>query len=93
MARTVVLAPDTTAATSDAIEVAAGAVVTVGIYAETAGPLPDTGHLVLQETPGIANSVDRLTPNKRSTVLSGPGIFHVQRPPLSGLPVGVFTEA
>lgn len=93
MARTIVLAPDVTAATSDPIEVAAGSVVTVGIYADTAGALSDVRCIVRQETPGIANSIDRLTQNKRSTVLSGPGIFHVQRPPLGGLPVGVFTEA
>jgi len=91
MAQNSILAPGNSAATSTDIVVAAGEAVTVGIYAASAAR-PSVQFLVLQDTPGADNAVDRLGNTKMATVLSGPGTYRVQRPAYTGDAFGVFTE-
>lgn len=94
MAQATVLAADVTAAVSTDIVVAAGAVVTVGLFSASAGRLPEgTVLAVEQDTPGADSVVDYLHNHKRTAVLSGPGTFRVRRPAYTGTAFGVFTEA
>lgn len=90
----IVLAADVTAGVSSDILVAAGAVVTVGIFSAAAGKLPEgMVFAVEQVTPGASNVADYLHNHKRTAVLSGPGTFRVRRPAYTGTAFGVFTEA
>lgn len=94
MTQTTVLEPAATAAASTDIVVAAGAVVTVGIYAATAVALPVGVHFdVKQDTPGADNHAARLSNTARTTVLTGPGTFRVSRPAYTGPAFGAFVEA
>lgn len=91
MANTV-LAAGTTAATSTDIMVAAGAVVTVGIFAATTVLEKGQRAIVYQDTPGADVQIAELSMDKPSTVISGPGTFRVKRPALAVTGIGVFTE-
>lgn len=94
MAQNFILAPAATAATSTDIVVAAGAVVTVGIYSAAGGILPSgVDFTVYQDTPDGDNYVARLSNFSRTTALSGPGTYRVKRPAYTGTAFGVFTEA
>lgn len=92
MAQSTVLASSTDSGTSTDITVAAGAVVTVGLYAD-AGSHLDGAVLarVWQDTPGADNFVCLLTNGFPSTVLSGPGTFRVIKEG-NAHSYGVFTE-
>lgn len=93
MAQATVLAPGNTAATSTDIVVAAGASVTVGIFALIAGRLPGGVQFVVsQATPGADNTIARLDNNSSATVLAAPGTYRVHRPAYTGHEFGVFTE-
>lgn len=90
MAQNTILAAGTTAATSTDVVVAAGAVVTVGIF--SAVEIPDSVRVsVRQDTPSGDNFVTHLTGRTLSVVLSGPGTFRVYRP-VTTVSLGVFTE-
>lgn len=94
MAQATVLAADTTAATSTDIVVAAGEIVTVGIFAATAARLPSGVQLLVeQDTPGADNTIARLDNTATATVLAGPGTYRVTRPAYEGTAFGVFTES
>jgi hypothetical protein len=93
MTQSTVLAAGTTADASTDIVVAAGSVVTVGIFAATAADLPIEAIFdVMQDTPGADNVAARLHQANRTTVLSGPGTFRVKRPAYTGSAFGVFVE-
>lgn len=93
MAQTTILAAGTAAATSTDIVLAAGAVATVGIFAETAISLPAGEQFtVVQVTPGAANYAGMLTNGERAIQIVGPGTFQVKRP-LTTAAFGVFLDA
>ncbi|MNZ32164.1 hypothetical protein D3C78_494860 [compost metagenome] len=93
MTQTTVLAAGVTSATSSDIVVAAGEQITVGLFSAAAGHLPHGLQIpVMQKTPGADNFISSLTDARRTTVLSGPGIFRVQRPAYTGTAFGAFTE-
>ena len=97
MTQSTILATGTTAATSTDIVIAAGAVVTVGIFCAALDvptgldwePIQFT---VLEKTPGADNKIDTLNFGKKAVVLSGPGTYRVSRPAYTGSPFGVFVE-
>lgn len=94
MAQNTVLAAAQTAATSSDIVVAAGSVVTVGLFS-TSGSIPPGFECTIDaDTPGGSVYVGRLSHSCRNTVLSGPGTFRVRRPNISdvGVNIGVYTE-
>lgn len=94
MAQSTILAAGNTEATSTDVVVAAGATVTVGVFAATADSLPPPVTLsVLQDTPGADNTVALLNNNLRALSLAGPGTFRVFRPAYTGTAFGVFLEA
>jgi len=93
MAQSTVLAVAATSATSTDIIVAAGNVVTVGIYAAATVLQEGQRAIVYQDTPGADVFVAELSMDRPSTVLAGPGTFRVKRPALSVTGIGVFTEA
>lgn len=89
----IVLAADVTAGVSTDIAVAAGSLVTVGLFSAAAGRLPEgLVFAIEQATPGASNVAYLLHNGKRTAVLSGPGTFRVRRPPYVGTAFGVFTE-
>lgn len=93
MTQTTILAPGLTQAPSADIVVAAGAVVTVGIYSvapAVLGAMSDFS--IMQVTPGYENYVGSLGNSHRATQLNGPGTFRVRRPELSGQAFGVFKD-
>jgi hypothetical protein len=98
MTQSTILAAGITGATSTDIVVAAGAVVTVGMFCADAdkpanyADLIATKFEILQDTPGADNVVSFLNYTKPSTVLSGPGTFRVKRIAYVGKPFGVFSE-
>lgn len=93
MTQSTILASGTTAATSTDIVVAAGAIVTVGIFSANPGAsLAGRGLEVLQVTPAADNLVTVLDETQRSTQLNGPGTFKVARPVLATA-FGVFLDA
>ena len=93
MAKATILAANTTSATSSDVTVAAGAQVTIGIFAT--GTIPAGVQVSVSiDTPGDdsnATVLNNITPN---AVISGPGTFRAGRPDISayGVSVGVFTE-
>lgn len=97
MTQSTILATGITAATSTDIVIAAGAVVTVGIFCAALDvptgldwePIQFT---VLEKTPGADNKIDTLNFGKKDVVLSGPGTYRVSRPAYTGSPFGVFVE-
>lgn len=97
MTQTSILAPASTAGTSTDIVVAAGAVVTVGIYAAAENSrLPLGVHFSIKaDTPGGDNELHdaALRQNSRQTVLAGPGTYRVSRPDYTGTGFGVYIES
>lgn len=86
-----ILAPGTSAGTSDDIVIAAGASVTVGIYCATDRSLPaGISFSVVQATPGADAPVAALGNDARALRLAGPATFRVKRPAYSGHAFGVF---
>lgn len=94
MAQNTVLAAAQTAATSSDIVVAAGSVVTVGLFSTSGSIPPGFECLIDQDSPGGDIYVGKLSHSCRQTVLSGPGTFRVRRPLITsiGVNIGVFTE-
>lgn len=92
MTQSTILAAGTTAATSSDVIVAAGAVVTVGIFASS-GAIPDgVTCSIFIDTPGAdALLHERLDANQPSVQLTGPGTFRVCRP-VTSTSIGVFSE-
>ena len=87
------LSPRTAAGTSTPIVVAAGASVTVGIYAATdLLLLASESFTVLQTTPGASNYIGSLGGGTRSVQLIGPGTFTVKKPATASA-FGVFLDA
>lgn len=92
MGQSTILASGTTGATSSDVPVAAGSVVSVGVFmssgvALSQGPLA----VVMMDTPGGDIPIKTLTEAEPATVLSGPGTFRVVRAPCS-VAIGVFSE-
>lgn len=93
MPQSIILAPGNTSAASSDIVIAAGDVVTVGIYSAADAALPVSAQFsVVQDTPGADNVVDYLVGAKRAVQLMGPGTFRVRRPAYDGAGFGVFLE-
>lgn len=92
MGQSTILAAGTTAATSSDVTVAAGSVVTVGIFASTGQPnVMGPVCTVFEDTPGGDVGVAILSADNPSTVLTGPGTFRVVRSPVAEA-IGVFSE-
>ena len=93
MTQATILAANTTAATSTDIAVAAGAVVTVGIFSASEAQLPmGVNFTVMVDTPG-ADSVEAVLDNQRRTVqVNGPATYRVKRPAYTGTAFGVYSE-
>lgn len=92
MAQSTILAAGTTAATSTDVVVAAGASVTVGLFAATELTLQAGAVLtVMIDTPGADNIVQVLDNTQRQVQLFGPGTFRVKRP-VTPAAFGVFLE-
>lgn len=86
-----ILAPGLTAAVSTTIDVAAGAVVTVGIYAATDAQPPNHPVFTIEQTtPGAVNKIGTLDGESRFFVLDAPGTYQVRREAYDGTPFGVF---
>lgn len=92
MAQTTILASGTTAAASTDIVIAAGASVTVGIFAADANDVTDGVFAIQQVTPGAVATIGQLNIGKRTTIIDGPGTFKVARPVLTTA-FGVFLDA
>lgn len=94
MAQSTILAAAQTAATSSDVAVAAGSVVSVGLFCS--GTLP-RGRLatLMMDTPGADTPVAELSAAYPVHVLSGPGTYRVVRDNIAhrGVDVGVFTES
>lgn len=91
MAQTTVLSAGTTAATSTDIVVAAGSVVTVGLFSAVKVPASVRCPVHIDGPTG-SQVIGALSGNNVTLTLSGPGTFFVTRP-VVGVSVGVFTEA
>ena len=92
MTQSTILAAGTAAATSSDVVIAAGAVVTVGIFASS-GAIPDgVVCSILQDTPGADVLLhDRLDANQPSAQITGPGTFRIARP-VTSVAIGAFSE-
>ena len=94
MAQTTILAAGQTAATSSDVTVAAGAAVTVGLFADVAVP-PRAVATIYIDTPDGDQFVKQLQ-GGQPEVISGPGTFRVVRKASVskwGVDVGVYTES
>lgn len=94
MAQTTILAAGQTAATSSDVTVAAGAMLTIGIFTSS-GPVPSGVEIDVRiDTPGEDNFVAKLTQANQVTVINGPGTFRAYRRNIAayGVNVGVYTE-
>jgi hypothetical protein len=93
MAQNTILAAGQTAATSTDVVVAAGAFVSIGIFAS--GPIPANVQIAIRaDTPGADNVVCKLSASCKTTAIAGPGTFRAHRTDISehGVDVGVYTE-
>ena len=90
---TMLNAPATTAVTSADIVVAAGAVVSVGIYSASAADAP-TSHsfIIWRKTPGAANFIGVLNGEVEDRQLYGPATYFVTRPELTGAAYGIYSD-
>lgn len=93
MAQVLILATNTTAATSTDVVVAAGAVATLGAYVAS-GQLPMGSYMqILQDTPGSNdNCIGWIGLGQPTLVVDGPGTFRVFRPACTTA-VGAFSDA
>lgn len=95
MAQSTVLAAAITAGTSTDITVAAGSVVKVGIFCADADAsrLPASAEFKLKEdTPSTDNTLIQFTDQKRSYLITSPGIYRVTRNAYTGTAFGVYVE-
>ena len=95
MAQSTILAAGTSAANSTDVTVAAGAVVSLGIFVASGDVPREALAEVLMDTPGADVVVAELTREHPVTAVSGPGTFRVARRTVGreGTAVGVFSEA
>lgn len=92
MAQNDVLPETEDADTSSDIVVAAGAVVTVGIYTSDNGGLPGDSRIVVYiDTPGDDKALFELVPNYPVRVVSGPCTLRGTKPS-SAVAYGMFSE-
>lgn len=92
MAQNTILAAGTTIATSSDVVVAAGSVVTIGLFVAS-GDLPvGCSAIVLIDTPGADLRYAPLDKSNPLTVVSGPCTARVTRQEAGGTAVGVFSE-
>lgn len=93
MAQSTILAVGVTAATSSDVVVAAGASVTVGMFAAADTTALQAGAVlsVMIDTPGADNVVETLDNTRRQVQIFGPGTFRVKRPVVPAA-FGVFLE-
>jgi hypothetical protein len=91
MAQNTVSAASVNTATSSDITVAAGAKVTVGIFAASGSLHERSFARVYQDTPGGDNKIGELTNSSPTFVLDKPGTFRVIKDG-AGSSYGVFTE-
>lgn len=94
MAQNTILAAGQTEALSTDVTVAAGATITVGIFASV--PIPHAVALALRfDTPGRDNVARALTRKHSTFQVTGPATVRVHRPDITaqGVNVGVFTES
>lgn len=93
MTQNTILPSGNSAGTSSDVLVVAGAFATIGLFTAANGVInPGLKVEVMQDTPGGDNPVATLSADNRTTVISGPGTFRVQRPQFTGDAVGVFSE-
>lgn len=95
MAQSTILAAGTSAATSSTVTVAAGTVISLGIFADSPIP-PNVVFYVKQDTPATTNNViAKLSHNFRVIAISSPGVYSVTRADISaeGVDVGVYVDA
>jgi hypothetical protein len=95
MPQTTILAAGQTAATSTNVVVAAGDVVSVGLFT-AAGAVPSGVEIdIRMATPGEDNFVAKLTQANQTTAISGPGTFRAYRKNIAaqGVNVGVYVES
>lgn len=86
-----ILAPGNSDAPSGDIVVAAGAMVTVGIFAAVDAALPLNAKFVVEKlTPGAANRIYELRDRDRFYVLDAPGTYRVRRRAYAGTAFGVY---
>ena len=91
---TSLLAPGNAAGVTVDIVVAAGVMVTVGLYSAAAASLPPGVQFSIEQiTPGAANYVGMLDNSVRSVSLSGPCTYRVRRQAYDGPAFGVFRSA
>lgn len=94
MAQSTILAAGTSVATSSDVSVAAGAVVSLGIFVSSGEISREARCEVLMDTPGADLVLSTLTREHPATTVSGPGTFRVARRAAGreGIAVGVFSE-
>lgn len=94
MTQSTILAAGVTSATSTDVVVAAGASVSIGIFAGAGLVLPfGLTFSVMMDTPGADNVIDQLSNTHKQVQVFGPGTFRVVRPAYTGDAFGVFLEA
>lgn len=93
MAQSTILAAGTSIATSTDVAVAAGSVVTIGLFVSS-GDLPvSCSAIVLIDTPGADLRYAPLDKSNPLVVISGPCTARVTRQEAGGTSVGVFAES
>ena len=95
MAQTTILAAGTSAAVSSNVTVAAGSVVSIGVFSDVAIPA-GVALFIKQDTPASSdNIVGKLTHNCRAVTISAPGTYRVSRSNISagGVSVGAYLES
>jgi hypothetical protein len=98
MAQTDILPANTTAATSSAVTVAAGASVNLVAYVATGGVWPQGLRLqITMDSPStnpdtVIGWLDASDPDTAGRTVQGPGTFNVVRPKC-GVSVGAYSEA
>lgn len=92
MAQNTLNSPTVAPFTTADIVVAAGASVTVGIYAAAGTTVPTSEGLdVWQDTPAGDNHIKRLNGAEETTVISGPGTFRMTKG-ATATALGAFSE-
>lgn len=92
MAQSTVLALGTTPATSSDVVVAAGEIVTLGIFTDNTSGIPkQAGVTLMVDTPGLDIPAYALTPDNPVQAVSGPCTIRAVRPTVP-VSIGVFKE-
>lgn len=91
MQQTTILSAGTTAATSTDVDVAAGAIVNIGVFSPTTFTVRGVLATLMMDTPGGDVAIRQLTDEVPAVAVSGPGTYRVVRGPTS-VPVGAYSE-